>query len=122
MTDTLVSTASTTEATGSTTEAPAPTTGARRPVWPGFVAFALGLLTAGALATGIVLATDDRFQTATYAAYAAAGLSVAAVLFGILALILRRARAWAVAGMVIGIVANPLLLTPALDAIGGLWA
>jgi len=93
-----------------------------RPVWPGVVSFGLGLLTVGALITGIVLATDDRFEAATYVAYAAAGLSVVAVLFGILGLIVGRSRAWAVAGIVIGIVANPLLLTPALAAIGGLWS
>ncbi len=93
-----------------------------RPVWPGVVSFGLGLATAGALITGIVLATSDRFQDATWVAYAAAGISVIAVLTGIVALILGRDRAWPVAGIVLGIVANPLVLTPALDAIGSLWA
>lgn len=102
--------------TGSTTEARV------RPVWPGMVAFALGLATTGALITGIVLATSDRFRDATWAAWAAVGISVLAVLFGGVALILGRRRAWAVTGVVLGIVANPLVLTPALDAIGSLWA
>jgi hypothetical protein len=44
------------------------------------------------------------------------------VLFGGVALILGRRRAWAVTGVALGIVANPLILTPALDAIGSLWA
>lgn len=93
-----------------------------RPVWPGIVAFALGLAAAGALATGIVLATDDRFQYATWVAWAAVGISAIAVLTGIVALILGRDRAWAVAGIVLGVIANPLVLTPGLDAIGSLWA
>jgi uncharacterized membrane protein len=102
--------------TGSTTELRV------RPVWPGMVAFALGLATAGALVTGIVLATGDRFRDATWAAWAAVGISVLAVLFGLVALILGRDRAWAVAGVVLAILANPLVLTPSLDAIGSLWA
>jgi hypothetical protein len=86
------------------------------------VAFALGLATTGALITGIVLATGDRFRDATWAAWAAVGISALAVLFGVVALILGRDRAWAVAGILLGVVANPLLLTPSLDLIGRLWA
>ena len=93
-----------------------------RPAWPGVVAFALGLATTGALITGIVLATGDRYRDATWAAWAAVGISVPAVLFGIVALILGRNRAWAVTGLVLGVVANPLVLTPTLEAIGSLWA
>jgi uncharacterized membrane protein len=114
MTDVLVPTGPTAAATPSRPRV--------RPVWPGIVSFALGLATAGALATGIVLATDDRYQFATWAAWAAVGISVLAVLLGLVALIVGRDRAWAVAGVLLGAIANPLVLTPALDVIGSLWA
>lgn len=90
--------------------------------WPGILSFALAVLTLAGLITGIALATSDLFVPATYTAYAAAGLGAVAVLFGVLALVVKRARGWAVAGIVLALVANPLLLTPALTAIGGLWA
>jgi uncharacterized membrane protein len=117
MTDTLA-------APGPTAETPptAPRRPRARPAWPAIVSFALGFATVGALITGIVLATSDRFEQATWAAYGAAGISVAGVLFGVLALVVGRSRGWAVAGMLLALVANPLLLTPALAAIGGLWS
>jgi len=93
-----------------------------RPRWPGVVAFALALLTVAGLVTGLALATSDLYLAATYAAWAAIGASVLAVLAALVALIGRFGLGWAAAGLLIGVIANPLVLTEALDLIGGLWA
>jgi hypothetical protein len=93
-----------------------------RPRWPGLLSFALGMLTVAGLVTGLVLVTADRFPEATMTAWIAAGVGGAAVLAGLVALIGRFGRSWAAAGLVLGVVGNPPVLTRALDAIGGVWA
>jgi len=93
-----------------------------RPRWPGILSFVLALLTVAGVATGIALATSDLYLLATYAAWGAIGASILAVLLGIVAAIGRFGRGWAVAGVALGVIANPVLLTTALDRIGGLWA
>lgn len=98
--------------------APAPA----RPGWPGAVSLVVGLLAAGGVAAGIILATSDQFLIATYVAWAAIGASGLAVLSGLVAIIGRFGRGWGTAGVVLGVVANPYLLTIALEKIGGLWA
>ena len=80
------------------------------------------LLTVAGLVTGIVLATSDLYLAATYTAWAAIGASVLAVLAALVALFGRFGSGWAAAGLIIGVIANPLVLTMALDLIGGLWA
>ena len=92
-----------------------------RPTWPGILSFAFGIATLAGLITGIVLATSDQYLAATYAAWAACATGAIAALLGLLALALRRARGWAVAGILLGMVFNPPLLTAALGGIGGLW-
>ncbi|MBX3196150.1 MAG: hypothetical protein R2717_06395 [Schumannella sp.] len=96
--------------------------GTGRTAVPGVASFALALLTVAGLVTGIALAASRAYEPATWVAYAAVGTSVAAVLLAIVALIGRLGRGWAVAGGVVGILANPLVLTPLLDAIGASWA
>lgn len=93
-----------------------------RVTWPGILAFALGLATAAALGSGIALAASDRFVLATTVAWVGIGASVVAVIIGILALVGRFGTSWAVAGIVFAVIANPLVLTTALDVIGGRWA
>ena len=92
------------------------------PRWPGILSFALALLTLAGLVTGIALATSDLFLAATVTAWAAIGASVLAVLAAIVALVGRFGSGWAAAGLILGVIANPLVLTMALDLIGGLWA
>lgn len=104
------------------TETAPPAAARSRPRWPGILSLLLGLLTVAGLATGIVLATSDLYLVATYTAWAAVGFGALAAVVGMVALIGRFGRGAAVAGLVLGVVANPLVLTPALDAIGGLWA
>ena len=93
-----------------------------RPRWPGILSFVLALLAVAGLAAGIVLATSDQFLAATYTAWGAIGASGLAVVLGLIAVIGRLGRGWGTAGVVLGVVANPYLLTIALDRIGGLWA
>lgn len=93
-----------------------------RPRWPGILSFALGMLTVAGLVTGLVLVAADRYEAATWTAWIGCGAGAAAALLGVAAVIGRFGRSWAVAGLVLGVVANPPVLTRALDAIGGLWA
>jgi hypothetical protein len=94
----------------------------RRPRWPGIVSFVFALLAVAGVAAGIVFATSDQFLLATYIAWGAIGASGLAVVMGLIAVIGRFGRGWGTAGTVLGVVANPYLLTIALDRIGGLWA
>jgi hypothetical protein len=86
------------------------------------VALVLGLLTVVGLIIGVVLAAGHADEAATWMAYAAAAVSVLAVVLGIVAAIGGMGRGPAVAGVVLGVVANPLVLTPGLELIGGLWS
>ncbi len=97
-----------------------PQRGRRR--WPGVLSFALALLTIAGLVTGIVLATSDLYLAATYVAWAAIAASGLAVLAALVALVGRLGTGWAAAGLIIGVIANPLVLTKGLELIGGLWA
>lgn len=90
--------------------------------WPGLVSAVLGLLTVGGLIAGLVLATSDLFEPATWVAWATIGVSAGAVLLGSIALIAGLGRGWAAAGLVLGIVANPLVLVHGLGLIGRLGA
>lgn len=94
----------------------------RRPVWPGVLAAVLALLAVAGLVTGIVLATSDLHEPATWVAWAAIGISAAAVLLGLVAAIAGLGRAWGVTGAVVGLVSNPLVLVHGLDLIGRLGA
>jgi uncharacterized membrane protein YcjF (UPF0283 family) len=93
-----------------------------RPRWPGILSFVLALLAVAGVVAGIILATSDLFLAATYTAWAAIAASGLAALLGLIAVIAKLGRGWGTAGLVLGVVANPYLLTIALDRIGGLWA
>lgn len=81
----------------------------------------MGLLTVAGLIAGLVLVIGERFEPAVVAAVAAVGTSILAVVFGVVAIATRRGRAWGVAGLVLGVVADPLVLTYGLGTIGKLW-
>jgi hypothetical protein len=93
-----------------------------RPAWPGIVSFALAVVTVVGVIVGITLATSDLYVAATFTAWVAIVASGLAVVLGLIALIRRFSRGFAVAGIILGVIANPLVLTAALDLIGGLWA
>jgi hypothetical protein len=94
----------------------------RRPRWPGILSFVFALLAVAGVVGGIVLATSDLYLYATYTAWGAIGSSGLAVLLGLIAVIGWFGRGIGTAGLVLGVIANPYLLTIALDRIGGLWA
>jgi hypothetical protein len=86
----------------------------------GVLALAFAVLTAAALAAGVVLATAGDYRLATVIAYGAIGLSVLAVIGGVLAAILGWGRRWGVIAVIVGIVADPLVLLVVLRFVGGL--
>lgn len=86
----------------------------------GILALAFAVLTAAALAAGVVMATAGDYRLATVVAYGAIGLSVLAVIGGVLAVILDWGRRWGVIAVIVGIVADPLVLLVVLRFVGGL--
>jgi len=86
----------------------------------GIVAFVLGLLTLAALVTGIVIASAGDWRVGRLAAYAAVALSVLAVASGVVAVILGRGRRAGVIAVIVGILANPLVLLVILRFLGGI--
>ena len=86
----------------------------------GILALALAALTAAGLAAGVVIATAGDYRLATIVAYGAIGLSVLAVVGGVLAVILGWGRRWGVIAVIVGVVANPLVLLVVLRFFGGL--
>ena len=85
--------------------------------WPGRVALAAGILTVVAVVVGLTAVTLDLFGVATYAAWAAIGLSALAVLGGVVATIGNWDRGAAIAAIIIGALANPLVLLYGLNAV-----
>lgn len=96
-------------------------TPSRSPVrWPGRAALALGILTPLAVVAGVVAVTFDAFLFATIAAWTGIGSSALAVVGGIVAAIGNWERGAAIGGIVLGLFANPLVLTYGLDAAGNI--
>jgi len=87
--------------------------------WPGLVSGVLALLMLGSTAVGIQLASRGQAAAATSAAYAAIALSIAALVFGLIAVIRRWGRAAGIAGAVVAVLGNPLVLLYGLSALGG---
>jgi hypothetical protein len=87
--------------------------------WPGLVSGVLALLMLGSTAVGIQLASRGQSAAATSAAYAAIALSIAALVFGLIAVIRRWGRAAGIAGAVVAVLGNPLVLLYGLSALGG---
>ena len=89
--------------------------------WPGILSFTLAIATVVAVVVGIVLATSDLYLAATCTAWGAVAASALAIVAGIVAVAARSGRGWGAAGLVLGVVANPVVLTRTLGLIGGLW-
>jgi hypothetical protein len=87
--------------------------------WPGILSGVLALLMLAATAIGIQLASHDQLQASTSCAYAAIALSVAALVFGIVAIIKRWGRGAGIAGAIVAVLGNPLVLLYGLTALGG---
>lgn len=98
---------------------------ASRPRWrvlPGVVA--LGLAAAGLIVEVVAIvvaapagASEAMWTVSTVLAWAATGLTAAAVLLGLLAVIARLGRWWGAPAIVLGLLANPWLQTLVLGAL-----
>ena len=87
--------------------------------WPGIVSGVLALAMLASTALGIQLASRNEFTLSTYAAYAAIAFSVAALVFGLIAIAKRWGRGAGIAGAVVAVLGNPLVLLYGLNALGG---
>ena len=87
--------------------------------WPGILSGVLALLMLAATAVGIQLAGHDLLFAATWAAYAAIALSAAALVFGLIAIVKSWGRAAGIAGAVVAVLGNPLVLLYGLSGLGG---
>jgi uncharacterized membrane protein YcjF (UPF0283 family) len=88
--------------------------------WPGRAALALGILTPITVVAGVVAVSYDAFLFATIAAWTGIGASALAVLGGLAAAIGNWERGAAIGGILLGLFANPLVLTYGLDAAGNI--
>lgn len=86
----------------------------------GVVALALGALTGAALVTAIIVASAGDWSLGTIVGYGAIGLSVLAVVGGVTAVVLGLGRRWGVLAVVLGVLANPLVLLAILRFFGGI--
>lgn len=87
--------------------------------WPGILSGVLALLMLAATALGIQLASHAQLQASTYSAYAAIALSVAALIFGIIAIVRSWGRGAGIAGALVAVLGNPLVLLYGLTAVSG---
>lgn len=87
--------------------------------WPGILSGVLALLMLAATAVGIQLAAHNELALSTYSAYAALAFSAAALIFGVIAIVKRWGRGAGIAGVVVAVLGNPLVLLYGLSALGG---
>lgn len=78
------------------------------------------VVTALLVAIGISVASDGRFGAATFIAWAGVGVSIVGILTGIVAAVGRFGRPAGVAGLVLCLIANPIVLTAILGFAEGL--
>lgn len=106
---------------------PAPVAGSRpsrarpRPWrWPGRLAVGFALLTPLLVGVGIAVSTLDDVLVAWWIGFAAIAASLLAVSFGLVAAVGGWSRGAGIAGIVLGVLANPLVLVWGLDLLEGL--
>lgn len=87
--------------------------------WPGIVSGVFALLMLASTAVGIQLASRNELLVASYAAYAAIAFSVFALVFGVVAIAKRWGRGAGIAGAVVAVLGNPLVLLYGLSGLGG---
>jgi len=87
--------------------------------WPGILSGLLALAMLASTAIGIQLASRNQLVLSSYAAYAAIAFSVVALVFGLIAIAKRWGRGAGIAGAVVAVLGNPLVLLYGLSALGG---
>jgi hypothetical protein len=86
----------------------------------GITSVALAIVTIVVMAVGLATSLRGEFEAGTTLAYVATGMSIVAVLGGLSAVLMGRGRGWGVVAIVLGLIANPLLLTKVLGWASGL--
>ena len=99
---------------------PDPAHGYRPGTLLGVLAAFASVLTIVFVSIGITQAMLGQFALGTNLAYISVGTSVVGVLGGISAIVLDRGRGWGVIAIILGLAADPLILTRVLDWIGSL--
>lgn len=87
--------------------------------WPGILACILAVLMLVATAAGIRVASTLDYSTSTTLAYLAIGLSAAAIVVGLVAVIRGWARGAGIVGIVVAVLGNPLVLLYVLNSLSG---
>jgi uncharacterized membrane protein len=87
--------------------------------WVGALAIGLAVLAAAVQIIAISTASAGDFETGIVLGYLAVVIAIAAVLAGVAAIVLRRGRRAGVVGIVLGLVANPLVLLGILRLFDG---
>lgn len=87
--------------------------------WPGLLSCILAVLMLGATGAGIQVASSRNYVLSTGLAYTAIALSVAAILFGLIAIGKRWARGAGIVGVIVAVGGNPLVLLYVLKSLSG---
>lgn len=85
----------------------------------GQIALCLALATVAAHVIAMVLAVSGSFVPGTVFAWIAVVASIVTVLTSLVAIVARFGRGWAIAALILGVFANPLLLLNMLNFLGG---
>ena len=85
----------------------------------GQIALCLALATAAAHVIGVVLAVSGSFVAGTVFAWIAVVASIVTILVSLVSIFGRFGRGWAIAALILGVFANPLLLLNMLNFLGG---
>jgi hypothetical protein len=86
----------------------------------GVIALLASLVTIVLVIVGITDAIRGEYPSSTGLAYIATGVSIVAVLGGLGAVLFDRGRGWGAVAIVLGLAANPVLLTKLLGWASGL--
>ncbi|MDJ0336366.1 hypothetical protein QMG83_14140 [Salinibacterium sp. G-O1] len=90
--------------------------------WVGVISIVLGVVAAIVQIIAIVGATDGDLELGIVLGYLAVIIAIAAVFLGIAAIIVKRGRRAGVVGILLGILANPLILLMILRFLDGAQA
>ena len=88
--------------------------------WPGMLAAVLAVACAGLVMAGVAVALAGDFAVSTLLAQLAIGCSIAAIVSGVVSIVLGRGRGWGIAGCVLGFLANPLVAVVVLRTFDGI--
>jgi hypothetical protein len=81
---------------------------------PGLLALLVGIATVVLLIVGVDVALRGDYAASRYIAYTTIGVSIVGLVLGGIALVMNRGRSWAIIGMVVCVLANPIVLTVVL--------